>query len=187
MAVSISCLGSPFVPCLSSCSRQWRSGYAEFDQLQQVKFGLFFGAFKLGSDWQRPLSFRVVCFVTSLQKSKRSPILGLTASLAICWLFIWTPQRESGPKQRFCVLIWGDGWASEQNRVIDPFELPAGVRSCCSRDGLQVSNRWAPVIHLKENTFLIHTFSPFRSSVWGRSHSLTCLEATVSILTVSQH
>lgn len=83
MAVSISCLYGPFVPRLSSCSRQRRSGYAEFDQLQQEKFGLFFGAFKLGSDWQGPLSFRELCFVTSLQKNRRSRILLLTASLMI--------------------------------------------------------------------------------------------------------
>lgn len=80
VAVSTSCLWRPFVPCPSLCSRQRRSGDAEFDQLQQEKLGLFFGAFKLGSDWQRPLSFSVLCFVTSLQENKRQRVLLPSAS-----------------------------------------------------------------------------------------------------------
>lgn len=43
-------LSSSFPSRPSLSSPPWRSGFGEFDQLQQEKLGLFFGAFKLGSD-----------------------------------------------------------------------------------------------------------------------------------------
>lgn len=113
----------PVRPC---ASRQRRSGDAEFDQLQQEKLGLFFGAFKLGSDWQRPLSFSVLCFVTSLQENKRQRVLFPSASPKI-----WNWALAGRVRAETKVPLSQQEVMNEQNCVKDPFKLPPGVGSCC--------------------------------------------------------
>lgn len=85
-----------------------------------------------------------------------------------------------------CVLIGGNEWAFQQNCVKHPFQLPPGVGSCCLHTS-ETEFRWVTQSVFVETPFFCQTFSSFISSAWGLSDSLTCLEITVCILTVSLH